>query len=522
MTIAPEATAAPVTASSEPPPAAGSQVSDIRRRLLPVDVRFDPYAWLAMGVVTLIAGILRFIGLDKPKSKIFDEIYYATDAHNLWRLGYEWDEKNNTPGYVVHPPLGKWLIGIGEQIFGYNEVGWRFSAAVFGTLSVLMLMFVARRLFGSTVLACAAGLLMTFDGMHFVLSRVALLDMFLMFFVLAAFTCLILDREQRRRRWVEFVEHGGDPAARGRSSRPSFQIPGWRLAAFVMITLAFSVKWSALAFIPLMVILIYWWEIGTRRTVGARHPIVDTLLDETGWFILCAVLFVGIYLLSWSGWLLTDGGYNRHWLASTGQTEAPVLGALQNLLHYHQQAYDFHTHLDDAHPYQSWPWQWLLLARPVAFYWSSNDPCGSGSCAAEVVLNGTPALWWAFLPALAALVWLAVSRRDWRAGAILGFVALGWLPWFYYELDNRTMFFFYALPIEPFLILAVVYVLGAIMGPGADGLPDERRRMTGAIIAGAYVLLVALNFAYFYPLFTGQSIPYDAWMHRIWLGNRWI
>jgi dolichyl-phosphate-mannose-protein mannosyltransferase len=518
MTIAPEATVSAPNPVTPPAPA----VSDIRQRLLPIEVKTDPWAWLAMGIVTLIAGILRFVGLAQPKGKIFDEVYYATDAHNIWRLGYEWDEKNNTPGYVVHPPLGKIIIGAGEQLFGYNEFGWRFSAALFGTASVLMLMFVARRLFGSVALACAAGLLMSFDGMHFVLSRSALLDIFLMFFVLAAFTCLVLDRQQRRRRWVEFVEAGGDPAGRGRGSRPKFAVPWWRIAAFVMITLAFSVKWSALAFIPLMVFLVYWWEIGTRRTVGVRHPIADTLLDESGWFILCAVLFFGIYLATWSGWLFTDGGYNRHWLRDTGSTELPVLGALQNLWHYHLQAYDFHTHLDDPHTYQSWPWQWLLLARPVAFYWSSNDPCGSGNCAAEVVLNGTPALWWAFLPALAALVWLAISRRDWRAGAILGFVALGWLPWFYYELDNRTMFFFYALPIEPFLILAVVYVLGAIMGPGKDGLPDERRRMTGAIVAGAFVLLVALNFAYFYPIFTGQSIPYDSWLHRMWLGNRWI
>lgn len=522
MTIAPEATTGTPVPASPLQAQAGALVSDIRRRLLGVEARFEPYTWLALGIVTLIAGILRFVGLDRPKGKIFDEIYYATDAHNLWRLGYEWDEKANTAGYVVHPPLGKWLIGIGEQFFGYNELGWRFSAALFGTLTVLMIMIVAKKLFNSTVLACAAGLLMAFDGMHFVLSRSALLDMFLMFFVLAAFTCLVFDRDQRRRRWVRFVEAGGDPAGRGRGSRPSFAVPWWRLAAFAMIAFAFSVKWSALAFIPIMVVLVYWWEIGTRRSLGVRHPIVDTILDETGWFLVAVVLFFGLYLMSWSGWLFTDGGYNRHWLRDTGQTELPVIGALQNLWHYHLQAYDFHTHLDDAHTYQSWPWQWLLLARPVAFYWSSNDPCGAGSCAAEVVLLGTPLLWWSFLPALAGLLWLGIARRDWRAGAILGFLALAWLPWFYYELDNRTMFFFYALPMEPFLILAVVYVLGSLINPRPDGRGTDSTRTVGAVVLGVYVLLVALNFAYFYPIFTGQSIPYDDWLQRMWLGNRWI
>jgi dolichyl-phosphate-mannose--protein O-mannosyl transferase len=42
------------------------------------------------------------------------------------------------------------------------------------------------------------------------------------------------------------------------------------------------------------------------------------------------------------------------------------------------------------------------------------------------------------------------------------------------------------------------------------------------VVAGAYVMLVALNFAYFYPIYTGQVIPYEAWQARIWLGSRWV
>jgi dolichyl-phosphate-mannose-protein mannosyltransferase len=174
-----------MTIATEAPPSdssARSLPAVIRRRLAPIERQFDGNTTLAFGIVTLIAGVLRFMGLSKPPGKIFDETYYATDAHNLWRLGYEWDDKNNTAGYVVHPPLGKWIIGLGEQMFGYHETGWRFFSAVFGTASILLFMLVAHRLFGSTVLACAAGLLMTFDGAHFVLSRSALLDIFLMFF----------------------------------------------------------------------------------------------------------------------------------------------------------------------------------------------------------------------------------------------------------------------------------------------------------------------------------------------------
>jgi dolichyl-phosphate-mannose--protein O-mannosyl transferase len=101
-------------------------------------------------------------------------------------------------------------------------------------------------------------------------------------------------------------------------------------------------------------------------------------------------------------------------------------------------------------------------------------------------------------------------------------IAAGLLPWFYFALQGRTMFYFYALPAEPFLIMAVVYVLGAIMAPVGGGPPDSGRRLVGAVVAGAFLLLVAACFAWFYPLYVGQTIPYAEWQMRMLLGGRWI
>ena len=33
---------------------------------------------------------------------------------------------------VVHPDVGKWLIGAGEQVFGFDPLGWRVASAVAG------------------------------------------------------------------------------------------------------------------------------------------------------------------------------------------------------------------------------------------------------------------------------------------------------------------------------------------------------------------------------------------------------
>lgn len=507
-----------VTAPSAPTDTA--VVAVIKRRLQPLEKRLDPYAWAATLAVALIAAIIRLINLAQPNQEIFDEVYYANDANDMLTHGVEWDEKNNGPGYVVHPPLGKWMIAAGIKLFNYDTFGWRISAAIIGVVTIIMITRIAYRMFGSIVLACAAGLLMAFDGMHFVLSRTALLDIFLMFFILAAFGALLLDRDQRRRRWARFLEGGGDPSGRGRVSRPPFEVPWWRLAAAVLLGCGVGVKWSALAFLPAFMILVLWWEIGLRRTAGARRPIIDALLDEAGWLALCLIIIVLVYLATWSGWFLTDTGYYRHWLRDSGQSEPIILGPLRNLMAYHDAALDFHLQLDDPHPYAAPAWQWLLLGRPVAFYFVKTIPCGVADCSAEVVLLGTPMLWWSFLPALAATVWFGIARRDWRAGAILVMCFFAIVPWFFFS--GRTMFYFYALPAEPFLILAVVFVLGCLITSPPGEPRDENRVLVGTVIAGAFVLLVALNFAYFFPIYTGESIPTADWVKRMWLHDRWI
>jgi dolichyl-phosphate-mannose-protein mannosyltransferase len=506
------ATTSPPTETPAAAPAAG--VPDIvRRRLATLENWLNPYSWLVTLVITGIAAITRLYGLAGIKGYIFDEVYYPTDAADMLQHGVEWDPEHGGPAYVVHPPLGKWLIALGEKAFGNHEFGWRLPGAVAGTLMILILIRIAYRMFHSIVLAGTAGLLMTLDGFQLVLSRISLLDIFLGLFVEASFACLLIDRDHYRRRLLRALEDGAE--------RVPPITPWWLLAGGVTFGLACGVKWSALFFLPFYILVVLIWRRQARRSAGLRGG----SRGDLGWWAAGIALSLIFYLATWTGWFVTNDGYFRHYRQANGLSEPPILGALLNLWHYHHEAYSFHSSLTAKHPYQSWPWQWLLLGRPVLLYKSTPTGCGGPSCVREILLLGTPLLWWSFLPALIAVLWFGIARRDWRAPAILIPAVGSMLPWYYYAVtDGRTMFSFYLLPGLPFLILAVVYTLGAIMTPPegvASGAQRTDHQLLGTAIAGIYVAVIALCFAYFYPLFVGQLITYQGWASRMWLGTRW-
>jgi dolichyl-phosphate-mannose-protein mannosyltransferase len=477
--------------------------------------------WLGPLGVALFALFLRLHDLAVPAKAAFDEVYYSCDAQMLLRYGYEHAHlKDNvcvvdatvteSAGFVVHPPLGKWLIALGEWIYGYNPsggaraaFGWRIAAVVFGALSVLVLCRLGRRLFRSTLLGCLAGLLLALDGLHFVQSRVAMLDMFLMFFVLAAAACAVTDRDWSRRRLQERLGPDRSFPGPGSGWRP------WRLMTGVMLGCALGTKWSAVYYVAVLALVIFAWDVGARRAAGVPRPFRAALLREALPLALTlAVVPIAVYLLTWTGWFVTDGGWRR-----TCGTQWPTeCGAIEGFWKYHKEIYDFHVGLSSDHPYASRPWGWLVLARPVLYVYETPKKGFSQA----VLAVGTPAIWWASILALAGTAWGWVSRRDWRAAFVLVAFAAGYLPWFWPA--DRTEFFFYALPALPFLCLALAYCAGLAMGP--PGATDGRR-MGGAVAVGLYTLLVVVNFFYLYPVLAANKIPYGAWRSRMWFSS-WI
>ncbi|MFJ5531581.1 dolichyl-phosphate-mannose--protein mannosyltransferase [Streptomyces sp. NPDC093261] len=542
--------------------------SDVRDRLVPPYSEPSPRIWSALGLsrdvadrvtrwsawggpllVTLLAGVMRFWNLDSPRAVIFDETYYAKDAWALIHNGYEsnWAKDANTlilqhhghvaiptdAAYVVHPPVGKYVIGLGELIFGFDPFGWRFMTALLGTLSVLLLCRIGRRLFRSTFLGCLAGALMAVDGLQFVMSRTSLLDGVLEFFVLAAFGCLLVDRDRARARLAAALPADADGRVRPDAYTAETTRLGWRpwrWAAGLMLGLAIGTKWNGLYILAAFCVMAVLWDVGARRVAGARRPYTTVLKRDTGITFLATVpVALVVYLTSWIGWILSpadgSGGYFRNWAATDGKggnwTFLPDW--LRSLWHYEHEVYLFHVHLSSPHTYQSNPWSWIVVGRPVSYFYESPSPGQAGcpadageKCAREVLALGTPLLWWAACFAILYVLWRWAFRRDWRAGAIACGIAAGYLPWFLYQ--ERTIFYFYAVVFVPFLCLAVAMMIGAVLGPPDS---DERRRVLGAAGAGVLVLLIAWNFIYFWPIYTGTAIPIDQWRARMWL-DTWV
>ncbi|MFJ9853416.1 dolichyl-phosphate-mannose--protein mannosyltransferase [Streptomyces sp. NPDC101150] len=516
--------------------------------------------WAAWGgplLVALVAGVLRFWHLGSPHDVIFDETYYPKDAWSLLQYGYEgtWDKNANAAlvgphpkillspqaSYVVHPPMGKWLIALGEAVFGMNPFGWRFMVALLGTLSVLLICRIGRRLMRSTALGCLAGALLTVDGLHFVMSRTALLDLIVMFWVVAAFGCLLVDRDRTRARLAAAlpVGHGGTSRSSeaengGGVARPDEKVGDrlrlgwrpWRIAAGLCLGLASATKWNGLYYLAAFALMSVLWDVAARRTAGARRPFRAALRrDVLPAFGATVVVALATYLASWSGWIATKGGYYRDWATNTAEGHTGswtwLPDWLRSLWHYQTEVYAFHTGLTTPHTYQSNPWSWLVLGRPVSYFYkdpaAGHQGCTAAEgCAREVLALGTPLLWWAACFALLYALYRWLFKRDWRAGAIACGVAAGYLPWFLYQ--ERTIFLFYAVVFVPFLCLALAMMIGAIIGPpGAS----ERRHTIGAVGAGVLVLLIIWNFIYFYPLYTGMPIPKSAWHGRMWLDS-WV
>jgi dolichyl-phosphate-mannose-protein mannosyltransferase len=489
------------------------------------------WEWGGPIAVTLLAAALRLWHLGVPHSLVFDETYYVKDAWTLSHLGYEGAWKANadkgfnagdasgwsaSPEFVAHPPLGKWIISLGEHLTGIDSaVGWRLSTAVVGILAVILVILIAKRLFGgSTLLGCIAGLLMAVDGSAIVMSRISLLDNFVMFFALLGVGAMLLDRAWRDARI---------PRLKG----PVLWRP-WLLAAGLAFGLTAGVKWSGFYFLAVFGVYTVLSDFFAYRKAGFLRPVEGTAQAVVS-FVTMVPIAIATYIACWSGWLFTSGGWDRHWVESNAAQNAwhGVLSWVpywaQNLWHYNTELYNYSINLHATHPYQSNPLYWTLMLRPTSMFYQSVQG-GHGGCTAAqfgcsqaITDLGNPFVWWAGTLAMLGLVYVLIRRRDWRAGLLLTAIGAGWLPWVILY-HGRTIFTFYSIAFEPYLIIGIVCFVAKTLGSAAD---STYRRTLGIASVAAYLGIVLAASVFFWPIWSGVQTSYEFWHAHMWLRS-WI
>jgi dolichyl-phosphate-mannose-protein mannosyltransferase len=485
------------------PPDADEEVAPGERVTRHARRRWYATPFVAIAAVTALAGGLRFYHLSAPQVLVFDEVYYAKDG--CFDAGYPYKEcKLDSPGeqtVTVHPPLGRWIIAGSEKAFGNRPFGWRFASAVAGTTSVALVAFLALRLFGSVLWAAVAGLLLATENLNFVQSRISMFDIFLATFILAGFLFLTLDRQWMDRRTPEPPEPSEEDPDAALLGLPPDRPPSpifrpWRLAAGLAFGAAASTKWSAIPALAGAILLTLFWEHGRRIRFHLAHPWREALRDESfGVFWLMVMLPLAVYVASYTSWF-TDHGFDvgGWWRLQQGMASYSI-------------------HLRATHSYSSRPWTWLVMSRPVAYFYEcakTTSPCKP----AEILGMGNPVIFWGSLLTVPYMVVKGIRSRDWRPALIVVAFASQYFSWF---LAARTLFLFYMTPITPFMVLGGVYMLKDV----SDARIGEEGRGVMAPIAGFIVFASVALFVFFLPILTGRRISMSAWHARIWFKS-WI
>ena len=420
-------------------------------------------------LVFVAAMIVRGVGLDRPPVQVFDEVFYAADG--CWYVQSE-GPCPRVELTTMHPPLGKWLIGWSIELAGNDPVGWRLASVLAGSLTVSLLFLLGWVLLQSRVAAVATAVLLLFDPMHFVLSRIAMLDIFVTLFGVAAFAFLALDRRR---------------LLGGRGSSKLLQV-----CAGVALGAAVASKWSGLLSLLGALSIAIAWEMPNHP--GSARERFNSALRARGSAFVFTFLVVPalVYATTYVGRLEGDVGpmfwESGNWFRVLWDRQFDM---------FETQRYNPLVNAG-----QSPAWSWPLMMRPFPFYFSEV----SGTIR-EVMNVGSPVTWWSSLAlvAVALLQWTRGRRR-----LVTGFVvaAVGWhyLPWLLLTVGRPGVYLFYFLPVLPFLFLAPGWAIAS--------LESVRSRLAAALATGVVALGV---FAWTYPLLTAAPLERSEWAVRMWI-----
>jgi dolichyl-phosphate-mannose-protein mannosyltransferase len=196
-----------------------------------------PWFWLGLAALWVVALGLRFWGLERFNTLVFDEVYFAEFGHHYL---------THTSFFDAHPPLGKYMIAIGIWLKGYNPWGYRWMNALIGSFIPVIVAGLGVQLTRRHSFALLAGALAVLDGLLLVESRYGLINIYMLAFGLLAHWLMLLSCSHR----------------------------GWKHWAILTLAglsfgAAAAVKWTGLGF---LLGLYLFWILGNLVRLGrSRH-----------------------------------------------------------------------------------------------------------------------------------------------------------------------------------------------------------------------------------------------------------
>ena len=394
----------------------------------------------------------------------FDEIYHARTAYEMTQGIYCYEN--------THPPLGKFIISIGVRIFGMNPFGWRVMGTLFGVLMLPFMYMFGKRMFDKVWLSGVITALFAFDFMHFTQTRIATIDVYGTFFIIAMYYFMY------RYAQTSFYD-----------TKLSKTLIPLALSGLCM-GLGMASKWTAVyagAGLGIVFFAIMWIRYREYRYAkkhikeatgtmlhkdiveGYRGNLIKTLGACVIFFVIVPAL---IYLLSYIPF--NDGSGD---------------GLITQLLRNQETMFSYHSQLVAEHPYSSWWYEWPTMIRPV-FYYSKTLTSGLSE---GISAFGNPLVWWAGIPALGYMFYLIFGKKDRTALFITAAYFIQYVPWMFV---TRITFAYHYFPSVVFVVLMIGYCMKDYVG----NHPERIKHVVG------YVIAAFLLFLMFYPVISGQPI----------------
>jgi dolichyl-phosphate-mannose--protein O-mannosyl transferase len=525
----------------------------------------QPVSWFRLGLLGLLVFslALRFWGVDRFNTLVFDEVYYVKFANHY----LDW-----IPFFDGHPPLSKYLIALGIWIGNQLPIGqetinalagspyttwsYRWLNALTGSFIPLVVAGIAYQLTRRSSYALIAGLFAALDGLFLVESRYALNNVYLVLFGLVGHWCLLLALNcalpVRREGWLTLagISFGASAAVKWNGLWFLFGAYGLWISAGILQRLrprtdpanGLGIAPATRTASPLQRLFS---KLAIRSRTKPFQPPVVRDISPLQRLTQLKLWQVGLHLV-----LIPAIAYCLVWIPHL-QLNAKA-GFWQDFWDLQQQILRYHKRVGSGpniHPYCSTWYSWLVMQRPVAYFYQirgRGDPLPAGSSTAPVTgeqviydvhAMGNPILWWLSTVAILLLLllllyygvnWLLAKRPTseptfsyrlsnlalsptelWLAVFLLVNYGANLLPW---TRVSRCIFLYHYMGASVFSAMAVAWLCDRWLHS-----PQPRLRMMGIAI----ILAIGLAFLFWLPIYLGLPLSPVEFRLRMWLPS-WV